>query len=90
MVTNTLIGVLSAIVDNIPVMYAVLQTDPAMSSNQVGFSVLGFKIHSFLSSNQVGARLGSPHLTNWRCSTYCVQPLNLCRPTVGTFREKTS
>jgi PAS domain-containing protein len=33
-VANTLVGVLSAIVDNIPVMFAVLTMDPAMSTGQ--------------------------------------------------------
>lgn len=33
-VANILVGALSAVVDNIPVMYAVLSTDPTMSSNQ--------------------------------------------------------
>jgi Na+/H+ antiporter NhaD/arsenite permease-like protein len=31
---NTLVGILSAIVDNIPVMFAVLTMDPAMSHGQ--------------------------------------------------------
>ena len=33
-VANTLVGILSAIVDNIPVMFAVLTMDPAMSDSQ--------------------------------------------------------
>jgi Na+/H+ antiporter NhaD/arsenite permease-like protein len=33
-VANVVVGVLSAIVDNIPLMYAVLQMDPAMSDGQ--------------------------------------------------------
>jgi len=33
-VANTLVGVLSAIVDNIPVMFAVLTMNPEMSHNQ--------------------------------------------------------
>ena len=33
-ISNTLVGVLSAIVDNIPVMYAVLKMDPAMGLDQ--------------------------------------------------------
>lgn len=31
---NTMIGILSAVVDNIPIMFAVLSMDPAMSTNQ--------------------------------------------------------
>ena len=33
-ISNTLVGILSAIVDNIPVMYAVLKMDPAMGLDQ--------------------------------------------------------
>ena len=33
-VANTLVGVLSAIIDNIPIMFAVLSMNPAMSVNQ--------------------------------------------------------
>ncbi len=33
-ISNTLVGILSAIVDNIPVMYAVLKMDPAMELDQ--------------------------------------------------------
>jgi Na+/H+ antiporter NhaD/arsenite permease-like protein len=33
-ISNTLVGILSAIVDNIPVMYAVLKMDPAMEIDQ--------------------------------------------------------
>ena len=33
-VANTLVGILSAIVDNIPVMFAVLTMEPAMSDSQ--------------------------------------------------------
>lgn len=33
-VTNVFVGFLSALVDNIPVMFAVLTTDPDMSANQ--------------------------------------------------------
>lgn len=50
--TNTLIGVLSAIVDNIPVMYAVLQTDPAMSTNQVRLAVAQ-KHYTYIDSDYI-------------------------------------
>ena len=33
-ISNTLVGVLSAIVDNIPVMFAVLKMDPTMGNDQ--------------------------------------------------------
>jgi Na+/H+ antiporter NhaD/arsenite permease-like protein len=33
-ISNSLVGVLSAIVDNIPVMYAVLKMDPSMGLDQ--------------------------------------------------------
>ncbi len=37
-ISNSLVGVLSAIVDNIPVMYAVLKMDPSMGAWTSGFS----------------------------------------------------